>query len=247
MGEVYRERERERYRDNRDEPESDEERYRSVTRYKVPRGDRHDHAERVEVDETSRSHFSSQAPRGSGDYLDTGGRDRGYVPDRPRSAFEPSGYERDRYYERESRVSGYGGSGYQDRDRGSDWDRRGRDEEIRVEKRTEERFDDSHGHEVERVRKETEYYVPQEQSAAPIVIRQRAEPQKIIVQEAPPPAPLVLTRAARERAYEGERQLARRDRERDRDEEYYSRYERRDVGPYRGDHREDDRVCDGPL
>ncbi|KAK0387456.1 hypothetical protein NLU13_5768 [Sarocladium strictum] len=242
MGEVYRERERERYRDYRDGDESDDERYRSttVTRYKVPRSGGYERTtERVvDVDESGRSHYSSN-PRGSGDLLDAGGRDRGYPPERPRSAFEPSAYDRDRYYDRDdrSRVSAYGVSGYQDRDRG---DRRGRDDEVRVEKRTEERFDDAHGHEVERIRKETEYYAPQEPAPAPIVIRQRAEPQKIIVQEAPPPAPLVLTRAARDREYEGERQLARR--ERDRDDEYYSRYERREVGPYRGDPREDDRA-----
>lgn len=242
MAEVYRERERERYRDYREDPESDDERYRSttVTRYKVPRSDRHDRAERVvDVDDAGRSHFSSQNPRGSGDHLDVGGRDRGYAPDRPRSAFEPSAYDRDRYYDREdrSRVSGYGGSGFQERERGSDWDRRGRDEDVRVEKRTEERYDDSHGHEVERIRKETEYYAPQESGGAPIVIRQRPEPQKIIFQEAPPAAPLVLTRAARDREYEGERQLARREREDD-----YYRQERREVGPYRGDPREDDRA-----
>ena len=61
--------------------------------------------------------------------------------------------------------------------------------EIFVERRVEERRDDSRGADVAHYRKETEYYEPA-QVPVPIVIRQRAPEQKIIVQEAPLPAPV---------------------------------------------------------
>ncbi|KPM42764.1 hypothetical protein AK830_g3829 [Neonectria ditissima] len=144
-------------------------------------------------------------------------------------------------------------------ERVEDWDRRSRfdappfeddvkfekrierrdDGDYRVEKRVEEHVDDRDGCEVERYRKETEYYSPVDPPPIPppVIIRQRApEPQKIIVQEAPPPPPVVIPRqdpgivVIREK--EQPRELVRRDPQ---EEEYYYRHERRDVGGYRGE------------
>ncbi|POR31807.1 Uncharacterized protein TPAR_07971 [Tolypocladium paradoxum] len=246
MGDAYRGSRVYRDRDS----DSDDERYRSttVTRYKVTPsrggGERYERSDRVEVDEDRRSRVSG---RTSGDFLDD--RRGPLSPDRPRSAFEPYGSDRSRtvYYERDaerdtrrepdrSRVSVYGGD--------REWDRRshhGRhDDEIKVEKKVvEERFDDDHGHEVERYRKETEYYAQPDPPPAPVIIRQQApEPQKIIVQEAPPPPPIVVPRqqpgvvVLRDR--EQDREMVRRERD-PYDDEYYYRHERREVGPYRGD------------
>lgn len=133
-------------------------------------------------------------------------------------------------------------------------------DDIRIEKRVERRSDDhiddvkvekrvervdvydhhdhhDHGGEVERYRKETEYYAPAEPTPQPIVIRQRApEPQQIIVQEAPAPPPLVIDRQQPEPGYivvrENNREIARRD---PRDDEYYYRREERELGPRRRD------------
>lgn len=214
------------YRERRDS-ESDDERFKAttVTRYKVnqPRVERYDRTEKfIEMDDERRSRYSGPA----NDFVDYERRDRAYVPDRPRSALD---VEADRsrtvFYER-------------DVERDRDWERRPRhhDEDLRVEKRVEERFDDAHGHEVERYRKETEYYHEPERSSAPVVVRQRAPDQKIIVQEAPPQQ-IVIPRqepniiVLRER--EGERDVARVPY----DEEYYYRHERREVGAHKGDRR----------
>ncbi|PHH65578.1 hypothetical protein CDD81_2013 [Ophiocordyceps australis] len=219
-------------RDRDRNSDSEEDRYRSttVTRYKVTpaRG-----SERYEEDDR-RSRFS---PRTSGDLVDP-----------PRSAYESYAGDRSRamYYEREverdarrepdrSRVAVY-----ESRDVDRDWNRRPYryEDDIKVDKKYEDRFDDDHGHEVERYRKETEYFAPADPLPAPVIIRQQApEPQKIIVQEAPS-APIIVPRqqpgvlVVRDR--EQDRELVRRERD-PYDEEYYHRYERRDVGPYRGD------------
>lgn len=106
--------------------------------------------------------------------------------------------------------------------------------DYRVEKRVEEHVDDREGCEVERYRKETEYYTPVDPppAPAPVIIRQRApEPQQIIVQEAAPPAPVIIPRrdpgvvVIRER--EQPRELIRRE---PHEEEHYYRHERREVG-----------------
>lgn len=231
------------YRDR--DSDDDDDRYRSttVTRYKVTPTRVTDRFERVEEDDR-RSRFSARA---AADLLDD--RRGPLLPaERPRSVMEPAAdrartvvYERDveRDVRRDpdrSRMAVY------DADR--DWDRRSHhtrhgDDEIKVEKKVEERFEDDHGHEIERYRKETEYYAPADPPPAPVIIRQQApEPQKIIVQEAPPPPPIVLPRqqpgvvVVRDR--EPERELVRRERD-PYDEEYYYLHERRDVGPYRGD------------
>ncbi|KAL2158213.1 hypothetical protein VTH06DRAFT_4533 [Thermothelomyces fergusii] len=108
---------------------------------------------------------------------------------------------------------------------------------IRVERRVEERRDDgfsSGGAEVERWRKETEYYEPAPPPPAPIVIRQRAPEQTIILQEAPP-----TTVVIREQGADG-RELARQG---SRDSEYYYHRESREVGPYQGERREEDAMA----
>ncbi|KAK5660086.1 hypothetical protein OQA88_13555 [Cercophora sp. LCS_1] len=122
-----------------------------------------------------------------------------------------------------------------------DWERRAywdeKDTDVRIEKRSdgteviikrrvEERDDDN----VERWRKETEYYEP---AVPPIVnlIHQRPE-QKIILQEAPPPAPLVIREQPRDR----ELVIARGSR----DDDYYYRKENREVGPYYTETREEE-------
>ncbi|KFA77253.1 hypothetical protein S40288_01300 [Stachybotrys chartarum IBT 40288] len=239
MGDVYRET---RVFRDRDRDDDDDDGYRSTTvrRYKVnpSRYDREDRV--VEVGDDHRSRYSG---RTSGDLLDI--ERRSQVPERPRSAFEPYGDRtRSVYAEREiirddrARVSVY-----DVRDGDRDWDKRSsrhhhhhhhHDDEIRVEKRSEERYEDPHGHEVERYRKETEYYTQAEPAPAPVIIRQRApEPQKIIVQEAPPPAPIIVPRenpgVIVVRDKEQEREVIRREPS---DEDYYYRHERREVGPY---------------
>ncbi|XP_044715624.1 uncharacterized protein HRG_10805 [Hirsutella rhossiliensis] len=237
------------YRDRDDNDEDDRFRSTTVTRYKVApsrAGDRYERSERFDpADDDRRSRFS--APRPSPDFLDE--RRSQAALERPRSEYEPTMADRPRslYYERDverdvrrepdrSRMSVY-----------DDWDRRSyrdpreprHDDEIKVERKIEERIDDDLGHEVERYRKETEYYVPADPAPAPVIIRQQAqEPQKIIVQEAPSPAPIVVPRqqpgvvVLRDR--EQDRNMVRRERD-PFDEEYYYRHERRDLGPYRGD------------
>lgn len=246
------------YRDS----DSDDDRYKrtTVTRYKVGpdrHGDRYERAERterVEVDDDRRSRFSG---RNSGDFLDTRGP---MSPDRPRSAFEPHNGDRSRtvYYERDvERDNGHRDADrsritvYESKETDRDWDRRSHrghnEEELKIEKRVEERFDDNHGHDVERYRKETEYYSPQSPPPAPVIIRQQSsEPQKIIVQEAPP-APIIVPRqqnpgvvVVRDRE---EREMVRRERD-PYEEDYYYRQERREVGPYRGDYYRNDRERD---
>ncbi|PTB41101.1 hypothetical protein M441DRAFT_80518 [Trichoderma asperellum CBS 433.97] len=221
------------YRERR-ENDSDDERFKSttVTRYKVnqPRVERYDRVEKfVEMDDERRSRYSGPGER---DFVEYERRERAYVPDRPRSAVD---VEADRsrtvFYERD----------VERRETDRDWERERRprhhEEDVRVEKRVEERFDDGHGHEVDRYRKETEYYREPDHTSSPVVVRQRAPDQKIIVQEAPPqqiviprqdPSIIVL----RER--EGDREVAR---PAPYDEEYYYRRERREIGPYKGDRR----------
>ncbi|PNY26743.1 Uncharacterized protein TCAP_03317 [Tolypocladium capitatum] len=230
MGDAYRGSRLYRDRDS----DSEDDRYRSttVTRYKVTPGrggvERYERSDRIDVDDDRRSRFSGRA---SVDFFND--RRGPLSPARPRSAFEPYRGDRSRtvYYERDV-----------ERD-AREWDRRphhGRhDDEIKVEKKVaEERFDDDHGHEVDRYRKETEYFGQTDPPPAPVIIRQQGpEPQKIIVQEAPP-APIIIPRqqpsvvVVRDR--EQDREMVRRDRDPYNDE-YYYRHERRDVGPYRGD------------
>lgn len=233
------------YRDS----DSDDDRYRrtTVTRYKVApdrHGERYERTERVEVDDDRRSRYSG---RTSGDLLDARGPPSSH---RPQSVIESHNSDRSRtiVYDRDerdmrrdqdrSRITVY-----ESKDSDKDWDRRshvGRpEEELRVEKRVEERFDDGRGHDIERYRKETEYYAPQSPPPAPVVIRQQpTEPQRVYVQEAPPPAPIVVPRqqpgvvVVRER--ETDRELARRERDPYEDDAFSYRYDRREVGPYRG-------------
>ncbi|OAR00100.1 hypothetical protein LLEC1_04406 [Akanthomyces lecanii] len=190
----------------------------TVTRYKV--GSRNgDRLDRIEVEDDTRSRFSSGGRRVSNDLVD-----------RPRSNFDPA--------ERARTVI--------DTDR--EWDRRSRQDDVRVEKRVDESFEDARGHDVERYRKETEYFAPAEPTPPPVIIRQQApEPQKIIVQEAPSPQPYFYNRQERPEA--GPMVLRERDVDREvvrrgpYEDDYYYRHERREfgpgpVGPYRGDPRD---------
>ncbi|KAG6001552.1 hypothetical protein E4U21_004091, partial [Claviceps maximensis] len=212
------------YRDS----DSEDDRYRrtTVTRYKVApdkhseRFERVERTERVDVDDDRRSRYSG---RTSGDALDA------------RTSFSPAGNLR-RDTDR-SRITVYEGK---DTDR--EWDRRSHHghhptEEMRMEMRTEERFDDRHGHDVERYRKETEYYIPQSPPPAPVIIRQQStEPQRIIVQDAPP-APIIVPRQQPGVVVLHDRQTDREMVRRERDtyeDDYYSRHDHREVVPHRG-------------
>ncbi|KAL2134095.1 hypothetical protein VTI74DRAFT_982 [Chaetomium olivicolor] len=114
------------------------------------------------------------------------------------------------------------------------FERRDSHGDLRVERRVEERRDDNYAAgEVERWRKETEYYEPAPPPPAPIVIRQRAPEQKIIVQEAPPATVVIREQAPDARDVT----IARRG---SRDGEYYYHRESREVGPYRGERREEE-------
>ncbi|KAG6001076.1 hypothetical protein E4U43_001422 [Claviceps pusilla] len=218
------------YRDS----DSEDDRYRrtTVTRYKVApdkhseRFERVERTERVDVDDDRRSRYSG---RTSGDLLDAA-----------RASYSPA-VDLRRDADR-SRITVYEGK---ETDR--EWDKRyhhGRypADEMRVETRTEERFDDNHGHDVERYRKETEYYVPQSPPPAPVIIRQQStEPQRIIVQDAPP-APIILPRqqpgvlVLHDRGTD--REMVRRERDIYEDD-YYHRHDRREVVPHRGDRERD--------
>lgn len=68
-----------------------------------------------------------------------------------------------------------------------------KERDIRIERRVEE---DRHPHDVdiERYRKETEYYMAPSPPPAPVVIRQKAPEQKVIIHEAPAPAPVYFPR-----------------------------------------------------
>ncbi|KAG5977285.1 hypothetical protein E4U55_006904 [Claviceps digitariae] len=218
------------YRDS----DSEDDRYRrtTVTRYKVAPDKHSERFERVErtervdvVDDDRRSRYSG---RTSGDLLDA------------RASFSPAVDVR-RDADR-SRITVYEGK---ETDR--EWDKRSHHghypaDEMRVETRTEERFDDNHGHDVERYRKETEYYIPQSPPPAPVIIRQQStEPQRIIVQDAPP-APIILPRqqpgvvVLHDR--EANREMVRRERDAYEDD-YYYRHDRREVVPHRGDRERD--------
>ncbi|KAK4162661.1 hypothetical protein QBC43DRAFT_336194 [Cladorrhinum sp. PSN259] len=105
--------------------------------------------------------------------------------------------------------------------------------EVLVERRVEERRDDDFpragGDNIERWRKETEYYEAPQPAPAPIVIRQRAPEQRIIVQEAPPPPPVVI----REQVQIDNREVVIAPRPSHDEEFYYRREARNEVGPYR--------------
>ncbi|EPE05350.1 hypothetical protein F503_02089 [Ophiostoma piceae UAMH 11346] len=252
-----RERERDRDRDIV-YSEDDDDRYKKTTvrRYKV--GPERDHVERI--DRTERTTIERESSphrdprRSSNNVLEVVDR-REYVPDRPRSAFEVS--EISRRSERERDYYGSNHTGrvvYEktqelERDRPRDRDtytrlqRRG-DDQIVVESFSEDRRDDGHGGEVERWHRETEYYEPSP-APQPIVIRNRMPEQKIILQEAPAPAPVIMPQAQpgvivirekdRDRHHDDKK-----GKERHQDEYYYERRERREVGPYRSDKHEEE-------
>lgn len=124
-----------------------------------------------------------------------------------------------------------------DRRSNAPWERDDRETDLRIERRVEEREERREDRypppagDVERYRRETEYYEP---APAPIIIRQRMPEQRIIVQEAPAPLPVIINREAQET-----REIVRRPVEyRDDEREYRYRREVRDS--YGDDRREED-------
>ncbi|OAA40242.1 hypothetical protein ISF_09820 [Cordyceps fumosorosea ARSEF 2679] len=196
----------------REEDEDDRGGVRSsttVTRYKVGSSKNPDRFDRIEVEDDARSRFSSGPRRVSND-----------LPDRPRSNFDPA--DRTRTVMESDR----------------EWDRRSRQDDVRIERRVDESFEDSRGHDVERYRKETEYFAPAEPAPPPVMFRQPAP-----VQDAPSSQPLYYNRQDRPEAgpmvirERDDREVVRRGPYED---DYYYRHERREfgpgpVGPYRGD------------
>ncbi|KAI1128843.1 hypothetical protein F5Y10DRAFT_264729 [Nemania abortiva] len=110
---------------------------------------------------------------------------------------------------------------YRDKHHHRDEPREYKDRDIRVERRyVEER--EPHEAEVERYRREVEYYTAPDPPQAPIVMRQKMPEQKVIINEAPHPAPVIIPRA--DPAF-----IVLRDREPRRDDEYYRRHEEKPV------------------
>ncbi|RDW91095.1 hypothetical protein BP5796_02260 [Coleophoma crateriformis] len=245
--------------------------YRTVQRYRVTPGRVEDVREDRRVTEYRSSQVDLSSPRDSG-RIEIDRRVERYadIPERPRSTVVERTYERDerepiRDSERErTRTVVY----ERERDRPREslrpwereperpWDRfsdKGRETDVRIEKRVERTERREEPYELERYQKETEYYDRPEPTPAPIIIRQRApEPQQIIVQEAPAPPPIIVPREPeptvqviqrREEVVEEPRPEPRREDEyyyrRDvvergprREQEYaVTRYDRRDVRP----------------
>ncbi|KAK4121333.1 hypothetical protein N657DRAFT_682980 [Parathielavia appendiculata] len=204
------ERERVIERDDRDLPYPTE-RTRTVVEREV-----------VERDRDDDYHRSSDRDRGRVVYESTKEVER---VDR-NDVYSPRDWERRSYWDDEKETEVRVEKRVEHRDGG----------EVRVERRVEERRDDGYPSgtaEVERWRKETEYYEPAPPPPAPIVIRQRAPEQKIIVQEAPPATVVIREQAQEPR----EITVARRG---SRDGEYYYHRESREIGPYRGELREEE-------
>ncbi|KAI0110806.1 hypothetical protein GGR51DRAFT_78122 [Nemania sp. FL0031] len=110
---------------------------------------------------------------------------------------------------------------YKDKHHHHDEPREYKDRDIRIERRyVEDR--DPRDAEVERYHRETEYYTAPDPPPAPIVMRQKMPEQKVIINEAPHPAPVIIPRA--DPAFivlrEGNREPRR-------DDEYYRRHEER--------------------
>src|SRR3569833_269531 len=215
MPDINRERTYTRERD--DSVSSEDARYQkktTVRRYKVGGGGGGGGGHRTRTAVTEREKV---VERDRDDFYDRDSRsrvvERKQVVEREDDRWDDRGerrisYEKTKEVERERE---------RDRDRaplaGRDWDRHARapwddreetdvrgekrgerlpDGEVMVERRFEERRDGPYGGEVERVRKETEYYEPP--APQPIVIRQRAPEQMIIVQLAPAPPPVIVPR-----------------------------------------------------
>lgn len=95
------------------------------------------------------------------------------------------------------------------------------DRDVRIERRYVEERDPRDAPEVERYRREVEYYSAPDPPPAPVIIRQKLPHQKIIVNEAPAPAPVIVPRA-------DPAVIVLREGNRDRrDDEYYRRHEER--------------------
>lgn len=95
------------------------------------------------------------------------------------------------------------------------------DRDVRIERRYVEERDSHDAPEIERYRREVDYYAAPDPPPAPVVIRQKFPQQKVIVHEAPAPAPVIVPRA-------DPAVIVLREGNRDRrDDEYYRRHEER--------------------
>ena len=78
-----------------------------------------------------------------------------------------------------------------------------KEKELRIERRVVEKSPDHYHHhhhdhdEVERYRREVEYYTAPSPPAAPVVIRNKAPEQKVVVHEASHPAPIIYNQTPR--------------------------------------------------
>ncbi|KAL7622828.1 hypothetical protein AAE478_006507 [Parahypoxylon ruwenzoriense] len=102
-----------------------------------------------------------------------------------------------------------------------------KERDIRIERRVvEER--EPRDVDIERYRKEVEYYAPSP-PPAPVIVRQKAPEQKVVINEAPAPAPVILPR--QEPTYiilrDEHREAARRPEPREDDDYYHRRDDRR--------------------
>ncbi|KAK4140624.1 uncharacterized protein C8A04DRAFT_14797 [Dichotomopilus funicola] len=203
---------------------------RQVVEREREREPREDHYTRVERiverdDDHRRGDDRSRVVYESTKEIDRVDRDR--ERDRDRDLYSPREWERRSHWDDEKDTEVRIEKRVEHRDsHGAD---------LRIERRVEERRDDPYspgGDNVERWRKETEYYAPAQPAPAPIVIRQRAPEQRIIVQEAAP-----ATVVIREQADKRDLALARQG---SREGEVYYHRESREVGPYRGERREEE-------
>ncbi|KAI1152000.1 hypothetical protein F4825DRAFT_476428 [Nemania diffusa] len=110
---------------------------------------------------------------------------------------------------------------YKDKHHHHDEPREYKDRDIRIERRYVEDRDPHDAGEVERYRREVEYYSAPDPPPAPIVMRQKMPEQKVIINEAPHPAPVIIPRS--DPAFI----VLRENREPRRDEDYYRRHEER--------------------
>ncbi|SPN97734.1 uncharacterized protein DNG_01247 [Cephalotrichum gorgonifer] len=243
MADYYKE---SRYRDRDDSPSDDERRHTTIRRYKVTSPSKYD-------DDDRRSHYS---PRTSliDKQLVERDRDVELFGDDHHSAVYEKEYERERRRTHRHKHDDDRSRGIiydPEFDRGDrDWgNRRDHDDtdvrmekrvertsdgDLKIQKRYEEHIDrDGDGHpDVERYRKETEYYSPYD----PPSPRHRAPEQT------PFPPPAVIPRQdpnvmviPNERPRELVHRPARHD------DEYYYRHESKEIGPYRREEREVER------
>lgn len=152
------------------------------------------------------------------------------MPERPRSAVDvDADHKRTTYYERDVKR----------RETDLDWDRRPHHhkEDMRVENRVRERFNNSPSYGIDRYRNVIEYYREPNHTSSPVIVYPRAPDPELITQEVSPQQIAIPQRepnviVLRER--DGDRELARPVFYK---EDYHYRREGREVGPYKGGRR----------